>query len=136
MNKDTATYAHPGFVESIKNLAPDEARILRSIVSSGKSEFPLIDLVASEKFSKNIYEIRIRNFSHIGEQADVEHRDLVLSYIDNLCRLRLLFIREEASLVGDHMYDELEKDIEVQKVLDQINQEDRIRSFLIKQALS
>lgn len=88
MNKVVKNGVHPGFVEIIKQLSPDEAKILK-YMSNNHKVIPTISLK---------YEIRgkggitiIENFSTVGEEAGCEFPYQIQKCFDNLCRLGLLY---------------------------------------------
>ncbi len=129
MDKETATNAHPGFVEIIKNLAPDEARILRLFILSEEGQFPLVDLESTRTNDWHEFKVFIKNHSLLGKKAGVEHPNLVRSYIDNLCRLRLLIILEGAFLIDEKVYKEIEEDGEFKEIIKFIKEEGDVPNF-------
>jgi hypothetical protein len=87
MDRDTARRAHPAFVEVIKQLAPDEARILSWIGrTGGRQPMPLISISQGAKDTPSRKMVR-PHFSMLGEHAGCEHVELTASYVVNLCRL-------------------------------------------------
>jgi hypothetical protein len=108
MDADTAANAHPGFVEIIKNLSPDEARIMRLFAT--RLQFPLLDVRAHLKELPEQYEDVVVNYSHVGREAGCEHMGLVQAYVDNLCRVRLLEIEDLAQIAALNTYEPLEND--------------------------
>jgi len=87
LDKDTAMNAHPSFVEIIRSMAPDEAKIMHVFTRVG--EHATIDVRAVERDTR-AFKTVVRNFSLIGEQADCEHPSLTPSYLENLGRFGLL----------------------------------------------
>ncbi len=77
---------HPGFVDIIKQLCPDEAKILKYI--STHITIPIITLRYESDNGGGIDVIR--NFSNIGEIVFCEKPLDVNKYFDNLIRLGLL----------------------------------------------
>lgn len=77
---------HPGFVEIIKQLCPDEAKILKYMYSH--TTIPSISL-RYENDNGNGIDV-IRNFSDVGELVKCENPFEVNKYFDNLMRLGLL----------------------------------------------
>ncbi len=106
----TAKTAHPAFVDIIKNMAPDEAKIMRLFAASNIN--PLID-VRRHLSAPSGYVILIRNYGRLGEKAGCNHPDLLGAYVDNLCRLGLLEIPHGISLSDGQRYAELENSDEV-----------------------
>lgn len=86
MNRVAKNGVHPGFVEIIKQLCPDEAKIMKYFYSH--TIVPTITLRYSDD---NDGEADIvKNFSNIGELAGCEQPFEINKYFDNLTRLGLL----------------------------------------------
>lgn len=106
MDKNTADGAHPAFVEIIKQLTPDEAKLIAYFMEP--VVFPLVTVRAGEKdFSKGSYDVAV-NVSLFGEKAKLELPDLVPMYLDNLCRLGLAETPSGYAYTDNVVYDELE----------------------------
>lgn len=109
MDKTTASGAHPAFVDIIKQLTPDEAKIVSLFVSS--QAFPLLSV--RWEF-KNPTEEKtggmdvLVNFSLLGVQAGVEFPNLTPTYLDNLCRLGLAEIPAMFQYTAKGIYESLE----------------------------
>jgi hypothetical protein len=110
MNRSTAQGVHPAFVEVIKQLTPDEARIF-SLFSS-RSVFPIITVQEQRTDSAGTRDVLI-NFSHLSKLCSVESPSLVPVYLDNFCRLGLASMPEGLSLSEANAYAELEADVSV-----------------------
>lgn len=99
----TAKNVHPAFVEILKNLSSEEAKILKCFIQS--NSYPLVDLrinIASHGFGE-IY----RNESVLGIKAGCIHAELTSSYLENLCRLGVLSIPEGHHLISNDEYVEV-----------------------------
>lgn len=111
MDKSTATGAHPAFVEIIKQLTPDEAKIVRLfLVPRG---FPIVDVRWMYRPSVNGKvggQSVISNYSHIGRWAECELLDMTPTYLDNLCRLGLAEMPVMFTYTSAGAYDALEHD--------------------------
>lgn len=106
MNKVVKNGVHPGFVEIIKQLSPDEAKILKYMKSH--SAIPTISLKYVHKTGGGI-EI-ISNFSIVGEQSSCENPYDVSKYFDNLVRLGLIDDAKGMSFLADKaVYEPLKK---------------------------
>ncbi len=102
MDSETAKKSHPAFVDIIKSMTSDEAKILK-VFFPGIYK-PIMDLKRKmKKGDKGEHNI-LDNYSAIGKEAGCEHLDLVPNYIDNLCRLGLLIMPSGRSLVGKSSY--------------------------------
>lgn len=95
---------HPSFVEIIKQLSSDEAKIIESI--QGNGTLPLLTIRAVTKDGSGFVEIK-KNFSDIPFKVGCAHPELSSSYIDNLNRLGLISVSNEISLVDESRYDPL-----------------------------
>ena len=109
MDSKTAHRAHPGFVEVLKNLSPDEARILKYLVG-GHEAIPVLEL---RLFRPDIpdggFKTVVRYFTPLTKKASCVHGDLAESYIDNLIRLGILEIPEGLVIAQKDAYKELEE---------------------------
>lgn len=103
MDPASTSNAHHSFVEIIKQLSPDEARILKYMGEDEEAGFQVANLQA---YSKEGGFINIaRNLTHLGKDAGVANQVNVPSYLDNLCRLGLCAIPNGITL--DSSYDPL-----------------------------
>lgn len=113
LDGDTVREAHPAFVEIIRQLTPDEARLL-SLFTEGRRS-PLIDLrVETEGQQGGL--TPYRNLSLLGIEAGCSHPDLTPNYLDNLSRLGLITIPLIGHYTDPHAYDELENHPGVQQL--------------------
>jgi len=109
MNKATASSAHPAFAEIIRQLVPDEARVL-SYLSLHRS-VPLI--TARNEYKPGLSgkvggnDILV-NVSLLGAKAKCEAPEKAPEYIDNICRLGLATVPENYHLTEPNIYDPLE----------------------------
>ena len=97
MDKETASNAHPSFVEIIKQISPDEAKILLHLPDV--DHYP--DICQSMErsgqlcYSRQLYKGVANQFVRVCKSSGVEHKELSNSYLDNLRRLLLLEFRQE-----------------------------------------
>jgi len=105
MNKFVKNGVHPGFVEIIKQLTPDEAKILRYI--NIHNTIPTLTLRYENDNGGGIN--IINNFSNIGEIAKCEHPYETAKYFDNLARLGLIIDHNGLSTLTDKSKYELLK---------------------------
>lgn len=97
---------HPAFVEIIKQLSPDEAKILRYIYKNGT--LPTISVRYNNEEGAGI--TVLVNFSNVGELAECERPLDVSKYFDNLMRLGLVKGGELfRKLVDESKYDVLKE---------------------------
>ncbi|MGN5098250.1 DUF4393 domain-containing protein [Aeromonas veronii] len=117
MNVITTNEAHPAFVDIIKQLTPDEARILKLFTT--QSTFPLLDvnkLVTVHGHSGTGHIRMLHNFSLIGIKANCERPNDAPIYIDNLCRLGLAEVLSGIKLFSSKLYEELESSDEINQI--------------------
>lgn len=98
MDIDSSSAAHPAFVEVIKQMTSDEAKVLTFVWKV--ENIPVVDLRVSRTASGEdgarvgSFEERLRNLSTVGSQSGCVHPDLTPSYLDNLERLKLINLRD------------------------------------------
>jgi len=130
MDASTAATAHPGFVEILKNLSPDEALVARFFARTHR--IPILDVRAHFKEKPQEYETVITNFSHLGSFAGCKHLNLVQGYVDNLCRLQLLEIETMAQIAAPDAYKSLEEDKALEPVKQHLEATNRNVQFAHK----
>ena len=120
MDSETAFSAHPSFVEIIKNISPDEAKILKRIskmypLSFKKAFFepsnefgnrpqadsPLVNLVIQVDADYIIYR---RNIALIVQDSGCEYPHLEGEYLDNLDRLGLVKVKFDTQVTNEIFY--------------------------------
>lgn len=109
MDSATLRNAHPGFVEIIKNISSEEAKILKLFTT--KETMPLIDIRNEFKDGKGGTDVQ-KNVSQIGALSGCVDISLVPSLLDNLCRLGILEIPSGMHLIDDNLYKPLEESLE------------------------
>ena len=118
MDAATTYRAHPAFVEIIKNMSPDEARMMR-FVADGNPQ-ALINIKVTLK-GGIAFSIACRHVSLIGVKAGCQHVGLAANYVDNLVRLGLVEIPEGRRLSSDDAYQEIEEHTTLKEILDELN---------------
>jgi hypothetical protein len=116
MNIETTKNAHPSFVETIKQLTSDEAKILHHL----KQSSDILGIVSVYKVLSNRTpffggsmeggELILEHYSHIGINAECEYPELSQIYLNNLCRLGLCQIDLHGYLLDKSKLDELNND--------------------------
>lgn len=117
MDKVTAYRAHPAFVDMIKNMSPDEARIMRHLSMHGSQ--PLINIKITYKENGGFHIVH-RHLSLIGLKAGCEHPPLTANYLDNLTRLGLVEIPNMRRIKSDDPYLEIEDHPQVKKIIEDL----------------
>lgn len=136
MDKNTAPGAHPAFVEIIKQLTPDEAKLVSLFVNG--IPLPLVNLrweFKPNQEGKTGGQEVLTHYSHLGFQAGCEYPQMTPTYIGNLCRLGLAEVPTFWEYTTKGVYDALENDPQVtaQKAIIEANQE--IKAVLEKKGL-
>jgi Abortive infection alpha len=103
MDRNSTDKAHPGYVEIIKNLTPNEARLLKFFVRD--NEIPLINV---ELIHENGYSLLLANYTLLNEYLKLESGLKICVYVTNLCRLGILEVPYGLSLADTSLYDKLE----------------------------
>lgn len=116
MDKATAYRAHPGFVDMIKNMPPDEARIMRLFATA--SSQALINIKAID--NSGGFQITQRHLSLIGIDAGCDYPPLTANYLDNLARLGLIEFPSTRRIKSDEPYQRIEAHPEVKKIIEDL----------------
>lgn len=98
---------HPSFVEIIKQLSSDEAKLISLL--DGKSPIPIIKLrVYSLDPTDITFAEPLINFSVFPYEAGCVHPDSGPSYLENIERLGLVNLSYSMYSTNDHAYDAVE----------------------------
>lgn len=103
IDKDNANKAHPAYVEILKQLQPDEAKMLK-ILGLNQSH-PFIELIFKAKNRKLGIKKYGFFFDSLFEKAELDFSNNLVVYIDNLKRLGLLSVPENGFLTAPNIYD-------------------------------
>lgn len=90
---DAEDGAHPAYARILGELAPDEARILRLLMNHGPQ--PSVDVYAANLIGMGT-QLVARDLTMVGTEAGVRHEEKVPAYLNNLRRLGLIAITNEA----------------------------------------
>lgn len=104
MDEKAVTKAHPAFVEIIRQLTPDEARIVKYMAE--KPVIPLLTVCYSEGSPNGQIEY-LKYFTTMGHDAGCDHPEHLIAYFGNLCRLGLTDIPRYTSLKVKGIYEPL-----------------------------
>lgn len=104
MNIDTKFEVHPAYVEIIKQISPDEARIL-SYIYEYKFE-PYINLRKDQKKQRGgLFLIEYLTRDEFNSTCEI--KDAIPRYLENLERLKLIDIIRDGFLTSPGVYDSL-----------------------------
>lgn len=127
MSEKVKNDVHPAFVEIIKQLSPDEARILKYLYNGLGTE-PMIHLRLVDNNTHGGVAV-IRNFTQLFRKVEkLEQNDYnkVAILVDNLSRQKLIEIHEGSFLTDSKRYEPLEQDSVVQSLKNQRIEENKV----------
>jgi len=105
MDKETADYAHPAFVEIIKQIKPDEAKMVSRFEDC--LNFPIVSI--DIKLADGGSVVFLDNISSIGIQAGISSPFTISANTSNLVRLGLLTIQPFTAFINDSLYEDIIK---------------------------
>lgn len=106
MNMDKKWAIHPGYVDIIKQITPDEAKIMKQCPSSSLQYIPLINLQI-HYLDKRGNKTLLRHYSKIAEEAGCDNPENISQCLDNLSRLMLINIPDDMHLIEESFYEPL-----------------------------
>ena len=115
MNSDTKYQVHPSFVDIIRQLTPDEAKLLKKI--SEQESFPLIDLHIKLPNDEG-YIIKVHHFSNLAEGI-CDCPEEISSYLENYERLGIIEIPSMVQLTKEELYIPLETHPAIKEIMSQ-----------------
>jgi hypothetical protein len=89
MDSERSAESHPAFVDIISQLSPDEAKLFKAI--SVSDVCPKIDL-ALKNVEKGSYNLVRKNLLNNSITIDLQFKNFIPAYIDNLQRLNLISV--------------------------------------------
>lgn len=108
MNSDTKYKVHPAFVDIIKQITPDEAKLLKVLPQDTFAYHPLMDIKLKLGPGRGSIDL-LRNFSNIGRKV-CECPEQINSYLENLDRLEIISILSGIYVMDDKKYDPIRED--------------------------
>lgn len=116
MDKTKKDYVHPSYTEIIKQLSPDEAKVLNII--SKQNIIPVLWVRKMNKNDNGGWYV-VRNFTLINEKANCDVPDRIPAYLENLERLKLININQYAHLTSEGAYDDVENHPYIKNLIEQ-----------------
>lgn len=117
MDRATALCAHPGFVDIIKNMCPDEARIMRFLAAT--PIYPLVDIKVVMPPNAS-FVVTHRHVSLLGIDSQCEHPSLASNYIDNLERLGMVYVDPSVRITAEEPYKRIEDFPQIAGILSEL----------------
>lgn len=106
MQDDKKWEIHPSFVDIIKQLSPDEAKIIKKLSEIGRDA--IVSICANNEKGESI--VTYKDYSLIGYRAQCDNPKNTNVYIDNLCRLGLIINGTGIRwLTDEELYNEIYK---------------------------
>jgi len=132
MDSATTQEAHPSFVEIIKQLSSDEAKLLTAFISTDQE--PAVTIRNNRKDNSGGRD-QFRNFTVLGERTGVSDHNRIPNYLDNLSRLGLIHIPESYALIGDNIYKHLDEHPFVKAITESIDKTDDRKSDIVHKTI-
>ena len=129
MDKSTAPEAHPAFVELIRQMTSDEAKIMELFLS--RDAYPLISIRAELKNQSGGYDHTVL-INDLGESAQCERPEMSPFYIDNLRRLGLVELPSSYFLHDEGGFNKLESSAETNEILENIKLNPELNPRIIR----
>lgn len=108
MNSDTKYQVHPSFVEIIKQLTPDEAKLLKVLPRDSMAYQPIMDVLLNLGPGKGHIAL-LRNYSNIGRGV-CEMPEQINLYLENFDRLKIIRILDDIHVMDLSKYDPIRED--------------------------
>lgn len=131
MNIETANFVHPSFVEIIRQITPDEAKILKQLLRKGLCE-PLVDVEIEKNNAEGRFVV-YSNFGVIGYESNCEYPEKISLYVDNLKRLALVQIPENAFLIDEWRYEKIVNSTHYKDIVEKSKKEGEV--FCVKRMI-
>ncbi|HET6284936.1 MAG TPA: DUF4393 domain-containing protein [Polyangia bacterium] len=114
MDSATSKRVHPAFLQVLRQMTADEARIFSLLETDG----PYPVLTVQSRYKHGGYtQTELRNFSLLGELGGCDFPDRAPMYLDNLCRLGLTEMRPARLSEDTRMFKALETHARVLEIL-------------------
>lgn len=112
MHEDKKWGIHPAFVDIIKQLTPDEAKLLKILPPSMYSSRPVIEVHLK---NNDGYQILYSNYTDIADGV-CENPQNISAYIENLDRLKLIDLDMGRFLVDESQYERLKNSPTIRQI--------------------
>jgi hypothetical protein len=125
MDADTVGSVHPSFVDILKNLTPDEAKLLGTFLE--RDSVPFVDVRSISNKLTRAFSTVEKYHSHVVEDYNLELTYVckLPIYFDNLLRIGILSATDQYTLEDEH-YIKLEQCKNVMKLKGEIESEGEI----------
>lgn len=120
MDKRSASGILPVYAEILKQMCPDEARLMRYFASIPTKQGPILEVRAASTNPDKGFVVKQTNFSLFGFYANCNNPQNTPIYLDNLQRLGLITLSFKKHLVDNNAYDQLERFNEIEQLKESI----------------
>jgi abortive infection alpha-like protein len=129
MNKKKNNDVHPSFVEIIKQLLSDEAKLIKEISDSNDGTHGLLSIKILE-VDKEGWTIHRSKFCKFYDSKTIENKSKISLYLENLERLKLIEIPNNTLLTDKKFYYEpLENHILITQELEELSAKGKKTEF-------
>jgi hypothetical protein len=102
-------------MDMIKNMCPDEARMMRFYATT--SYYPLVNIKSISNKDQS-FQVVHRHLSLLGLDSKCEHVPLASNYIDNLERLGLMQVETMVKVSNEALYTRIEEHQQVKEIVE------------------
>lgn len=120
MNADTKWQVHPAFIDIIKQITPDEAKIIKNLPDKINDFLPALDVILFDKERISAPQLLLTNFATIGLDI-VENKTNICRYLDNLVRLNIIDFPTHYGVLDDGLYEPLIQSELLDKIIPDFN---------------
>lgn len=132
MDKHTSKFAHPSFVDTIRQLTPDEAKLLKYF--SNNKILPTVSIRSEGKKEKGGYNVA-NHISLFGEKAGCENPHLTPVSLGNLERQGLITFPHNYSYTEKAFYHQLKNHPEVLRIVEALNKSDDRKAEIVEEVV-
>jgi hypothetical protein len=137
MDQRVAHGVFPSFVDILKQLTSDEAKILKTIMDGRPVPIVHVQQEELDDTGRFVGGLDVaKNLSLIGNQAGCEYPRLIQSYLDNLDRLGIIrFLAYGTAYTDGRLYREVEADPEIEALGRRAEQPPKYRGKYVRTGL-
>ncbi len=130
MNKDVAESAHPTFVEILKQMSSDEAKIVPMFLNNTYHPYISIEILKEEYGRRAV----LTHWSDLCLKAKCNYPAYASAYIENLKRLGILEFQDNAEIEKD-AYDQLLLTDSIKDVLSRLKEQEPGSEIIIDRGI-
>lgn len=123
MQKDKKWGVHPAFIDIIKQLTPDEAKLLKSLPPSLRAYHPVLEVHLRLPGNKG-YNVLYSNYSNVADGV-CDCPENICAYLENLDRLKLIELNMGIFITDKEEYERLKSTPIMRKITSEELEEGR-----------